>query len=162
MNHLSRLVAHLGWADNLVLESLRPDADAGALELFGHILGAEAVWLSRVKGEKPDVPVWPSIGLDECAALAERTREEIAAFVARLTPADLARPVSYVNSAGRQFTSTVEDILLHICLHGAYHRGQIARALRQAGQKPNPTDYIAYIRGAPAATRHDRTAPENR
>jgi uncharacterized damage-inducible protein DinB len=47
----------------------------------------------------------------------------------------------------------VEDILLHTCLHGAYHRGQIARDLRQAGDPPEPTDYIAFIRGSPAATK---------
>ncbi|HEU5359182.1 MAG TPA: DinB family protein, partial [Gemmatimonadales bacterium] len=61
--------------------------------------------------------------------------------------------VTYRNSAGLEFTSTVEDILLHVALHGAYHRGQVARALREGGAVPNATDYIAFIRGAPAARR---------
>jgi uncharacterized damage-inducible protein DinB len=73
--------------------------------------------------------------------------------VGEVGPADLARPVTYKNSAGAQFTSLVEDILLHVCLHGAYHRGQITTALRTSGSIPNPTDYIAFIRGAPTATR---------
>jgi uncharacterized damage-inducible protein DinB len=38
-------------------------------------------------------------------------------------------------------------------LHGAYHRGQIALLIRQAGAVPAPTDYVAFVRGAPTATR---------
>ena len=40
-----------------------------------------------------------------------------------------------------------------LLLHGAYHRGQIALLLREGGAEPAPTDYIAFVRGAPAATR---------
>jgi uncharacterized damage-inducible protein DinB len=47
----------------------------------------------------------------------------------------------------------VGDMLLHVALHGAYHRGQIALLVRAGGSTPSPTDYIAFIRGAPAATR---------
>jgi uncharacterized damage-inducible protein DinB len=40
-----------------------------------------------------------------------------------------------------------------VALHGSYHRGQIALLVRAGGSTPAPTDYIAFIRGAPAATR---------
>jgi uncharacterized damage-inducible protein DinB len=82
--------------------------------------------------------------------------ENVAVFrdlVSRLTPDLLEKPVTYRNSAGDQFTSTVEDILTHIALHGSYHRGQIAASVRAGGDTPSPTDYIAFVRGAPAATR---------
>jgi uncharacterized damage-inducible protein DinB len=75
--------------------------------------------------------------------------------VAGLTPDAAARRVTYRNSAGREFASPVEDILLHVALHGAYHRGQIAAALRGAGAVPEPTDFIAFARGSAAATRAD-------
>jgi uncharacterized damage-inducible protein DinB len=40
----------------------------------------------------------------------------------------------------------VIDILTDVVIHGAYHRGQVARIIgRGGGQSPN-TDYIAYIR----------------
>jgi uncharacterized damage-inducible protein DinB len=44
-------------------------------------------------------------------------------------------------------------MLTHVTLHGAYHRGQIAASIRAGGDTPTATDYIAFIRGAPAATR---------
>jgi len=155
MSPMDRLVAHLGWADALVLESLRraTPLDARAFEIYRHVLGAEDVWLARLKGEKPALAVWPELTLDACASAAKRNLEGLRAYVAALAPGDLTRGVTYVNSAGRQFTSSVEDILLHVFLHGAYHRGQVALALRSSGAEPAPTDYIAFARGAPAATR---------
>jgi uncharacterized damage-inducible protein DinB len=49
----------------------------------------------------------------------------------------------------------VDDILLHVALHGSYHRGQVALLVREAANKPAPTDYIGFVRGVPAATRQD-------
>jgi uncharacterized damage-inducible protein DinB len=54
--------------------------------------------------------------------------------------------VHYRNSAGNEFDNTVRDILTHVALHGQYHRGQIARAMRAAGREPVYTDYIGFIR----------------
>lgn len=155
MQHLARLTAHLAWADDRVLAALRSATapDPANLELLAHVLAAEHVWLARLKGEAPAHVVWPPLSLEECAALMRANERALTAYVSSLTPADLPREVTYRNSAGLQFTSRVEDILLHLCLHGAYHRGQIAWALRHAGGVPMPTDYIAFIRGAPAATR---------
>lgn len=154
-SHLSRLIAHLDWADTRTLVALRaaPDLSPATLELYAHILGAEQVWLARLDGREPSVAVWPALTLDQCAALAAENAAGLKRYVAALGPADLAREISYVNSAGHRFTSTVEDILIHTAMHGSYHRGQVARALRQAGAVPEPTDYIAFIRGAPTATR---------
>ena len=157
MEHVERLVAHLGWADALVLKALQDAAspDPQAFEIYQHVLGTEHVWLARLQARPATVAVWPELTLSECERLARANLESLGAYVASLAPADLSRGVAYRNSAGDQFTSTVEDILLHVCLHGAYHRGQVALALRRAGAKPNPTDYIAFVRGSPAATRAD-------
>lgn len=36
-------------------------------------------------------------------------------------------------------------------MHGQYHRGKVNLLLRQADRTPAPTDYIAFVRGVPAA-----------
>ena len=155
MPHLTKLVSHLAWADDRVLAGLRSATtpDASCLEVFAHVLAAEHVWLARLKGETPRHPVWPALSLEQCAGLVQSNQRDLTAYVAALVPADLPRGVTYTNSAGQEFTSSVEDILLHVCLHGTYHRGQIAWALRHGGGVPLPTDYIAFVRGVPAATR---------
>lgn len=152
---ISKLYEHLEWADAKVLAALRatPGSDPRGLSLYNHVLAAEHVWCSRIRGTAPRVAVWPSLALDECAALAAENAASYRALIAGLVPADLARAISYVNSAGAAFTSALEDMLLHVALHGSYHRGQVALVVRDGGGEPAPTDYIAFTRGAPAATR---------
>lgn len=151
------LFAHLEWADTLVRESLREGAAESprALELYAHVLGAEAVWLSRLHGVATEVPVWPAADFEACAKLMGETHAGLAGFIDSLDEAALERTVNYRNSAGVEFDSRIGDILLHVMLHGAYHRGQVALLLRDAGATPAPTDYIAFVRGAPAATRNE-------
>ena len=154
-HQLSKLLDHLQWADARVLDSLRamPHPDARALELYAHILGAEHVWLSRMTERPVREAVWPSLSLEAMAALAAENVAGLRSIVAGRTAEQLQQRVPYTNSAGARFESTVEDMLLQVVLHGCYHRGQIALLVRGAGGEPAPTDYIAFARGAPAATR---------
>jgi uncharacterized damage-inducible protein DinB len=155
---LRRLFDHLAWADANARDALRamPASSAEAkraTELLAHVAAAEHVWLARLLSRPAEHPVWPALDLDASAALAARTADELRQYVASLGPDDLARQVAYTNSAGRRFRGRVEDILVHVAMHGAYHRGQIALLTRAGGAEPASTDYIAFIRGAPAATR---------
>jgi uncharacterized damage-inducible protein DinB len=138
-----------------VLHSLRAaqNPPARAIELYSHVVGAEHVWLSRINSMPPTVPVWPALTLDQCEEMATANWTSFDGLVRTLSPAKLATRISYRNSSGESFTSTLEEILLHVTLHGSYHRGQIAMLLRGAGETPASTDFIAFARGAPAATR---------
>jgi uncharacterized damage-inducible protein DinB len=121
--------------------------------LYAHVLGAEHVWLARLRQEPASAAVWPVLDLDGCRVLAAANHAGFERFLAELTPEALDREVPYRNSAGDAFRGRVGDILVHVALHGCYHRGQVALLLRDAGAEPAPTDYIAFVRGAPAATR---------
>ena len=57
----------------------------------------------------------------------------MASMLSRLSEADLDGMVVYRNTKGEEFASTLVDILTHVVIHGAYHRGQIARVLGAAG-----------------------------
>ncbi|MGH7670969.1 MAG: DinB family protein, partial [Gemmatimonadaceae bacterium] len=61
--------------------------------------------------------------------------------------------VAYRNSAGKEFSSAVGEMLTQVATHGCYHRGQIAALVRAAGDEPQSTDFIAFARGAPSATK---------
>lgn len=144
----------MAWADERILESLRqPGVPKRALDLYAHVLGAEHVWLTRLEQRRPTVAVWPVMSVEECAQLAGENRSGFRAYLDRLTSDDIRRSVHYRNSAGDEFDNAIEDILLHVAMHGSYHRGQITLLVRDSGAEPQPTDYIAFVRGAPAATR---------
>ena len=152
---LERLIAHLRWADERILDALHAAAEPPpkALELYAHILGAEHVWLARLRGRDAEVAVWPSLTVEECAALAKENADALEELVTGAGDRSLQRSVHYRNSAGAEFDSRADDILLHVAMHGQYHRGQVNLLLRESGSSPAAVDFIAFIRGAPAATR---------
>ena len=150
-----KMFEHLKWADHRTMIALARTASPPprAIELFAHVLGAEETWLSRLEGRAAIVPVWPAPTVQDCEGLMPKVHTTWERYFAKLTDAELDRVVHYANSAGKEFDSRVDDILTHVSLHGQNHRGQINAALRAAGAEPNAVDYIAYTRGAPAATR---------
>jgi uncharacterized damage-inducible protein DinB len=158
LDHLHRLYDHLAWADARALASLRAAGTSSPMldrahEILAHTVGAEEVWLARIQGRTPTVPVWPTLTLDELADLAARTHEGFRALVAALDEDGARRVIHYRNSAGAEFDTPLDDLLLHVALHGSYHRGQVSLLVRDAGAEPSPTDFVAFVRGAPAATR---------
>jgi uncharacterized damage-inducible protein DinB len=146
---LERLVDHMTWADTQVLAKLRSaPEDTAALKWYAHVLAAERVWCLRLNSQDWTTQrVWPSLSLDECAELAAQNAAQLGQYVAKLKDEDLARGVSYINSAGDSFTSTVSDIVTHVALHGVHHRGQIAASLRANGIEPPALDFIRFTRG---------------
>jgi uncharacterized damage-inducible protein DinB len=151
---LPRLWAHSRWADRLILLSLeaRAEVPEAVLRELNHILGADETWLSRLERRASRAAVWPELTLAEARGLAETVHAGFDSLLEGLDEAGLRAAAAYTNSAGQSFETPVGEILLHVTLHAQYHRGKINQLLRQAGQAPIPTDYIAFSRGVPAAT----------
>jgi len=147
---IRRLVEHMFWADRRVLELLRESGatrSAEALRLYAHVLAAERVWLLRMEGRDASAqPIWPDWTLEQVEEAAVSARAEYERLLEGLTGEGLHRTVEYTNSRGTPFRTRVADILLHVAMHGSYHRGQIAAAVRRAGGEPVNTDYITYVR----------------
>jgi uncharacterized damage-inducible protein DinB len=143
IKHFQRLFAYDDWANRQVL-SLLPAAPARSLELLAHILAAERVWWERLHQRTQSFPVWPNFTLEQCA----RQAEEISLLWREYFggPPDLDTAISYKNTIGESFSNRVEDILMHVYTHSAYHRGQIAANIRENGGTPLNTDLIHCIR----------------
>ena len=150
---IRRMWAHSAWADLTLLAALTRGSTvpADAWREYAHVLGAEAVWLARLEQRPAPVPVWPTLTSDEVAALRGSVVAGYNAYLARLDAASLLESFSYRNSTGQEFTSVVHDVLVHVALHGQYHRGKINLLLRQGHCEPGPADYISFVRGVPAA-----------
>ena len=167
LDAIHRLLRQLRWADEQILHALKEavahsvderqsvDAKQAALREFAHVIGAEENWLARLEGREPRSAIWPDVTLSDLETLLGSTHEGYERYLNGKSEKDLAAVITYVNSAGREFANEARDILLHVALHGQYHRGKVNLLLRQGGMKPAPVDYIAYIRGVPAATTAD-------
>lgn len=116
------------------------------LRTLAHAVGAQRLWLARLRRAESTTPVWPALTLAECKQDIEALARTWTGYFASLEDASLDETIEYVNSRGERFTSRVEDVLLHVVVHGAHHRGQIASGLRAAGAEPPYVDFIHAVR----------------
>ena len=139
---LERMFAYNTWANREEVRHLGSLAKPPekAIKLLAHIIGTEWLFLGRLRCETKPAIVWPDLTLDQCEKQIEQ--------LAREWPREFGRTdvVDYTNSKGERWSSRADDILVHVVLHGAYHRGQIATIVRGSGQEPAYTDYIHCTR----------------
>jgi uncharacterized damage-inducible protein DinB len=156
IEYYRRLFDYDDWANREVLKSVRAaSGTAGSasalrsLRLFAHILAAEWLWLGRMGVSASDLAVWPELALDQCEASLGELRATWVQYFNQLSsqgPESLERAVDYRNSKGEHWKSRVEDILLHVVMHSAQHRGQIAIDVRTGGATPAYVDFIQAVR----------------
>jgi uncharacterized damage-inducible protein DinB len=121
--------------------------NAQAPRFFSHILSAQQIWLARIRQENSaTIPVWPTRSLSVCRTLVDDLHQQWTKFLDSLTPEKLMEKVTYQNTQGVRFETPLQDILMHVIMHSAYHRGQVATAVRGEGGTPATTDYIAFVR----------------
>ncbi|HEV2177414.1 MAG TPA: DinB family protein [Terriglobia bacterium] len=144
---LRKLFDYDYWANLTALDSLTPLEAGKPLDYFAHVLGASRIWLARFSTADPKgIDVWPKPTLAQCRDAVDELRQGWTAVLDRLTPEGLAQNLVYRNTKGVEFSTPIVDVLMHLVMHSAYHRGQVASAVRAAGGKPALTDYVAWVR----------------
>jgi uncharacterized damage-inducible protein DinB len=150
LEHIRRQFAYDAWANREVLvalkDSLQEPPSQRPVQLLAHIFSAERLWLERLREQPQSLPVWPAGTLDECEAQIAELREMWRVYFAALTAPALTHTITYKNTKGEAWSNTAIDVLTHVVLHSAYHRGQIASLMRTGGATPAYTDFIHSVR----------------
>ena len=144
--YFHRQFAYNSWANRQVLQALPPADTHRYCQLFAHILSAERLWLERIRQQPQSYAVWPDFSAAECAAQLASMDALWRKFLGEMSLQSLDRRISYKNTKGELWNDSVLDILSHVLFHSAYHRGQIASAMRAAGVQPAYTDFIHAVR----------------
>lgn len=138
------------WANHRAIVSLKasPNPSAQAIRALTHLLIAEKTWLLRLKEnmDSTGFDFWPAASVEESETLAEEIAQSYKELVSDLTEDQLELVAKYKNSKGIKYETTYRDILVHVVMHSAYHRGQVAIAVRAEGGEPGYTDYIGFVR----------------
>ncbi len=114
--------------------------------MFAHLYGADSIWLARWKGTSPA----RNPGDADFATLADLRQvwdgfeAEQRAFVEGLGDADLARPMTYRNFEGTQFTVVLGPLLQHVVNHATHHRSEIATMITLIKGSPPDTGINTY------------------
>lgn len=144
MRQLRHLLRYDVWANRQTLGSLSRSAPARSLSWMAHIVGAERLWMARLRQRQEPLLVWPELDVAACGQHLEELSRMWPEYLDEAP--DATERIPYTNSKGETWTSTVEEILTHVVIHSAYHRGQIASDVRASGGVPAYTDYIHAVR----------------
>jgi uncharacterized damage-inducible protein DinB len=118
-------------------------------DTVAHICAAERIWITRLKGEKPQALQNPARLPDVDAARKEWSdlEGEMREQLARLGPEAVERSIAYHDLRGNDQSDKLWQMLQHVVNHGTYHRGQITTMLRQLdAAPPKSMDMIAFCR----------------
>jgi uncharacterized damage-inducible protein DinB len=148
-SYFIKLLAFNQWANKRVIDFVNESnlKEGEIIKLISHILNAEHVWHVRVTGNKElERDLWSVFQIEELWHQVDDISLLWKNYLEALDEKDFYKEFSYQTSKGEPFTNTFEDIFAHLINHATYHRGQIAKLIRQRGVVPPNTDYINYIR----------------
>jgi uncharacterized damage-inducible protein DinB len=142
MTPLSKLIDHCVWANENWIRFLAEGfaSDEFLMKRMAHILLGERAWFQRLAGEEPDGDIWKLMTVLELRDILVRHRT----MYDDLLRGDIQRVIAYQRFTGEEYQSPVADILLHLALHGAHHRGQMATYVSGTGVKPINTDFVQF------------------
>ncbi|MFN8447164.1 MAG: DinB family protein [Anaerolineae bacterium] len=117
-----------------------------------HTMGAEWLWLQRVRGEQPepflqaeDFPTRPAI-----RARWDEIEAGWRAYVAALTDDQLEQPLVYTSiTGGARREQILWEGLAQIVNHATDHRAQTLALIHQVGGRTLAQDFIFYTWGYP-------------
>src|SRR6266540_1390252 len=108
---LERLFKYDDWANREEIALLRGIGEQqSAVRLLSHIIAAQWLWIARIRNEKAKMAVWPELTLEQCGAELDPLR---GAWTNILQHVELDATIEYRNSKGEQWTSSVDDVLMH-------------------------------------------------
>ena len=156
------LARYRAWGDKILFDSVAA-LPPGEVEkphrtrfktiigTLNHNLLIDLVWQAHIEGRDhgftardlvihPDLPtLWAAQRaagqwwIDWCGTQTDRSLEE---------------PVRFRFIDGGDGVMTRSAILLHVVIHGSYHRGYVAEMFYEDGRKPPTTDLPVYFRDA--------------
>ena len=151
----SRLVDYKQWADRGLydvvgrsLDRLDTQDRAIMLRILDHIHVVDKIFQHHLLGLPHAFKAPRSEAMPDLQVLARSMREIddwYASYVRSLPANDFDQPVDFVFTNGTPARLRRGEIILHVCLHGTYHRGNAGIVLQKNGIAPNDdrmTDFI--------------------
>jgi uncharacterized damage-inducible protein DinB len=151
-DYFDRLFRFNNWANREIGDCLTENGidDHDCIKLMSHLQLAQANWYKRIAGQQDDQPVWQTLELPQLLAELDSNGKLWLVYIQTLHSDNFVEWRAYNNLAGQPQENTVQDLLVHVVNHATYHRGQIARRIRELGFTPPTTDYVLFAKNFPA------------
>ena len=151
----SQLIAIKRWADRGLYEAVSRNFDrltaeesSIVLRILDHIHTVDRIFQHHLQGLPHSFQAPRSQDLPQLEALAQGASEVddwYASYVGEMAEDDFEQAVDFVFTSGKQARMRRGEIILHVCLHGTYHRGNAGAVLQLKGLTPSRdaiTDFL--------------------
>ena len=151
----SQLIAEKRWADRGLYEVVTRDFERLSkedaflmLRILDHIHVVDQIFQHHLQGLPHAFKAARSEEMPELQTLANSAKEVddwYASYVEGLAESDFEQPLEFRFTSGKPAHMSKGEILLHVCLHGTYHRGNAGALLQLRGFTPSRdaiTDFL--------------------
>ncbi|ALC13353.1 DinB family protein [Sphingopyxis sp. 113P3] len=146
------------WADRDLFAAIEQGCDALGeqdmnilLRLLDHIHVVDRIFQHHLEG-KPHAYRAPQSETPPRLGALKHGISEVddwyAAYVEPLPPETFDEAVDFTFTSGRPARMSRGQIILHVCLHGTYHRGNAGALLQLKGLRPGRDSVADYLQAA--------------
>ena len=147
IEHLRQLFAYNDWANRRIIASIKENSSEKSLSILAHLLVTEKEYYERLHGKNSTgFNFWQNLTPEDCEDLGRETAGLYERLLRRFDEEGLGFIAKYKTSEGISYENTFRELLSHVLLHSATHRGNIILKLREEGFTPPKIDYIIYLR----------------
>ena len=147
VEHLRELFRYDDWANRRMIVAVKESGSDRCRQILAHLLTTEDEYLARLFGkDSTGFDFWPDLSVEECGELASTVAEKYEKLMRRFDEEGLDLWTRYRTSQGVPHENDFRDLLTHVIIHSATHRGNLMLKLREEGFEPPKIDYIIYLR----------------
>lgn len=151
----SQLIDVKRWADQGLYAAVSRNFDRLSgeeasimLRILDHIHVVDRIFQHHLQGIAHTFQAPRSAQVPELQVLADRAKEVddwYASYVRSLSDSDFDQPLDFLFTSGKRARMRRGEIILHVCTHGTYHRGNAGAVLQLKGLMPSRdavTDFL--------------------
>lgn len=147
VEHLRELYIYNDWANRRVVQWLKSNESERARRILAHLLVTEKEYYARLYGkDSTGFDFWQNLSAQDCSGLAKENAENFERILRRFDDEGLGQIARYKTSEGAAHENTFRELLTHVLIHSATHRGNIILTMREENFEPPKIDYIIYLR----------------
>ncbi len=158
---LERVFSYKAKANEGILVAMRQFDDASpareiAIRVLNHTYAVDRIFAANLTGTEhgytsPNPGHAPS--LEELSAAIKTSDQWYINYVSLLDEARLLERIDFVFTDGLPGRMSREEILMHVTVHGEYHRGQISLLMMQNSITPPGDGFTSFLHQVEASTR---------
>jgi uncharacterized damage-inducible protein DinB len=158
---LERVFSYKAKANHEILAAMRQFDDAApakeiAIRILSHTYAVDRIFAANMTGAEhgyssPNPSLAPSLEeLSEAIKTSDRWYIE---YVSHLDKPQLAESIDFTFTDGLPGRMSREEMLMHLTVHGEYHRGQISLMLMQNSITPPGDGFTSFLHKTEASPR---------